>query len=583
MKITAVCRDRALQEALDRLIRTALVAGRTLRLTADGSSMQPMIRPGDILEIQGAASESIRRGDIIALRRGMAVQVHRVLRTEHCGEIFRFLTRGDFSPTVDGWFDSSLLIGRVSVVRRGERRMELRTHGGRLKSAVLGVAGRFSRHCTDLRTALAWQIVRTRNIPPLAVLYHGLYGFALHVLLFRLRRLSDIRTLYLRGSYSRGDWIPGLSDIDITVIFRGDVTAPARRFWRCYEQLKKFFPFLGEARLADVPEFRIWQQFDYQSADFKDWKLLFGQAASAEPPVFHPLKVKLDALLELETRLILLSRPATRWFLQRRSAAAEDLFVERLLGRIAECCKRLAETEEHACLRLSAQQPLPMVFLSLYDVLARVLQPIVPELRAAGLLMEDSSPSAALCSSSSVLLRDDVSSVNRLLLAVDCASRDFFALRNDESLRRAGELKLLLPLRCDIQNIFHVNALANILRYLEQPADPLLAEALLKREVSRFLGLLSRASNPRKGRSFTTSDSAPDDLAYLTEDILRIRRAARQFFRRQEKGKGLCNREPEIRTWLAAPLTEAARQEWRTVHAAVLRQMLLSVAYETER
>jgi hypothetical protein len=120
------------------LLGELLAKGRCATLRARGGSMWPAIRDGDVLTLAplrgGDQSRTaplhrrdeswaapLRAGDVVALRCGEALVVHRVVRCESGGVVLR----GDALPREDGAFAASAILGRVVAVRRGSRRLRL--------------------------------------------------------------------------------------------------------------------------------------------------------------------------------------------------------------------------------------------------------------------------------------------------------------------------------------------------------------------------------------------------------------------------------------------------------------------------
>jgi len=81
---------------LSELSSEILHAGLSLRLVGKGGSMRPMVREGDLLEIQPVDPSSIHRGDIVlCLLEDGRVVIHRVVRIDRRAAGLRFLVQGD--------------------------------------------------------------------------------------------------------------------------------------------------------------------------------------------------------------------------------------------------------------------------------------------------------------------------------------------------------------------------------------------------------------------------------------------------------------------------------------------------------
>lgn len=97
--------------------------GAPLALQVTGGSMRPLLRPGDRVLLERAAPESLRPGDLLALRRGGEVVTHRLLAREGAA----LLTRGDAAPHPDPPFTAADVLGRAVAVERGGRSLDLQS------------------------------------------------------------------------------------------------------------------------------------------------------------------------------------------------------------------------------------------------------------------------------------------------------------------------------------------------------------------------------------------------------------------------------------------------------------------------
>jgi hypothetical protein len=93
--------------------------------------MAPLIRPGDRILVARAATEQIGFGDIVLFRRNREFVVHRVLGKWRKTEAIYFLERGDMGLTF-GLVSADRTIGRVVLVERGDKVLDLTSHTSRL-------------------------------------------------------------------------------------------------------------------------------------------------------------------------------------------------------------------------------------------------------------------------------------------------------------------------------------------------------------------------------------------------------------------------------------------------------------------
>ncbi len=95
-------------------------AGRRGTVRVRGESMQPTLRPGQLLAVE-FAPERLARGDMLIFRQGDLLLVHRLLgpaRPIHGRP--RLRTRGDGALTLDPPVDLDRVVGRVVALADGE-------------------------------------------------------------------------------------------------------------------------------------------------------------------------------------------------------------------------------------------------------------------------------------------------------------------------------------------------------------------------------------------------------------------------------------------------------------------------------
>ena len=93
--------------------------GRTLRFTAKGGSMDPLIRDGDTLFLAPADLSRIKFGDVVFFVNGEGMPlIHRVIKTQKRGKERWLLIRGDRGNRVDGYFPPVEVFGQVIAIER---------------------------------------------------------------------------------------------------------------------------------------------------------------------------------------------------------------------------------------------------------------------------------------------------------------------------------------------------------------------------------------------------------------------------------------------------------------------------------
>lgn len=122
------------------------------KLALTGASMLPSIRPGDVVEVRRESVGEISPGDVVLCARQGGFFAHRVVEKRAGSERTVLITRGDALLAPDPPVAPEEVLGRVTAILRGGRRLELRlTPWRRLASWVLS----HSEICTRLALRLA--------------------------------------------------------------------------------------------------------------------------------------------------------------------------------------------------------------------------------------------------------------------------------------------------------------------------------------------------------------------------------------------------------------------------------------------
>ena len=124
-----------------------------------------------------------------------------------------------------------------------------------------------------LRTNPHWPFRYCNRIP---------YAAALRVFVRCFKTRPEIRSIYVRHGLAQGEWIPALSDIDLTLVLRRDLPVELEydfleTFWRRYGRLRRIFPMLGEVLILNQDEFALWLTSSSYSPVNRRWHLLHGE------------------------------------------------------------------------------------------------------------------------------------------------------------------------------------------------------------------------------------------------------------------------------------------------------------------
>lgn len=143
---------------------------------------------------------------------------------------------------------------------------------------------------TFSKAALRKFVLRTNSVWPFSRLNRIPYNVAIKYIRALPKKFTSIKAIYLRHSMADGTWVPGRSDIDLTIITNPIPDASAefaflKSFWTDYQRLQTFFPMLGEIDILNDKLFLPWMRLGIRGYESKDWVLLYGD------PVLAPARM----------------------------------------------------------------------------------------------------------------------------------------------------------------------------------------------------------------------------------------------------------------------------------------------------
>ena len=113
--------DRKLSLAADELFLAALAEGKDVRLHVDGTSMVPILKPGDVVVVRRVAPHSLNKGDMVVVHREHDLVTHRLVRQKEG----QWLTKGDNSHYLDPPITAEMILGKVIAIERKDTGIDL--------------------------------------------------------------------------------------------------------------------------------------------------------------------------------------------------------------------------------------------------------------------------------------------------------------------------------------------------------------------------------------------------------------------------------------------------------------------------
>jgi hypothetical protein len=178
-------------------------------------------------------------------------------------------------------------------------------------------------------------VIRSNRIWPFSIVNRWPYYIALAVIKIVCQRFQEISGLYLRHGMSEKNWVPGISDIDLTVTISPHLSIEQRyrflqKFWNVYPKVQKILPMLGEVAIISQQDLPQWTKFGIHGYQARNWKTVFGE--TVDSLYFTQNRLQEDAFCKAATYYTLQCLP--RFF----SSLEDDLIkrerMRRLLSRI---------------------------------------------------------------------------------------------------------------------------------------------------------------------------------------------------------------------------------------------------------
>ncbi len=121
--------DKPNTELFHELSRELISAGNGFLFRAMGASMTPTIRNGEVLHVERARPEELKKGDIVLFREGVNFRAHRLVGLDRTRNVF--MTRGDASETNDQPVNGAQILGRVTSKKSSGSAREIALTGFR--------------------------------------------------------------------------------------------------------------------------------------------------------------------------------------------------------------------------------------------------------------------------------------------------------------------------------------------------------------------------------------------------------------------------------------------------------------------
>ena len=121
------------------LTQSALDREGTLWFRIEGTSMNPVLRSGDRVQVQPCTLEALAFGDLALFTKRQTFCLHRVMGTMKKHGVNWLITKGDGCGRWDRPVTAASIVGRAVAIDRRGRLQLLDTVAGRLSALLCGV------------------------------------------------------------------------------------------------------------------------------------------------------------------------------------------------------------------------------------------------------------------------------------------------------------------------------------------------------------------------------------------------------------------------------------------------------------
>lgn len=158
-------------------------AARVIDVRVEGTSMRPLMRPGDTVSLRLAEASELKTGDLIAFRQDENLIVHRLIRARKLDKSLWLCQKGD-NLSGWSWISADKVLGKVESIRGRGKELNMSTRPWTWMNRVMGTLGFFWVSTVEKARLLKECVASDRQLPVLGgwVSYLGkglnsTYGF----------------------------------------------------------------------------------------------------------------------------------------------------------------------------------------------------------------------------------------------------------------------------------------------------------------------------------------------------------------------------------------------------------------------
>jgi len=158
-------------------------AGRGIDVSVEGSSMRPLMRPGDTVSLRLTDGSELRMGDLIPFRQNGNLIVHRLIKRRKVDKSVWLCQKGD-NLSGWSWIAADEVLGKVKSIRGRGKQMDMDTRPWTWINRGMGILGFFWITAVEKARLLKESVAPDRRLPVLggvvsrmARVLNSTYGF----------------------------------------------------------------------------------------------------------------------------------------------------------------------------------------------------------------------------------------------------------------------------------------------------------------------------------------------------------------------------------------------------------------------
>jgi hypothetical protein len=141
-------------------------AGRLIDVRVEGTSMRPLMRPGDTVSLRLSDGSEFKTGDLIVFKQNGKLIVHRFIRRRKIDKSVWLCQKGD-NLSGWSWIPANEVLGKVESIRGRGKQIDMNTRVWTWINRGMGISGYFWVSAMEKARLLKECVAPDRQLPVL--------------------------------------------------------------------------------------------------------------------------------------------------------------------------------------------------------------------------------------------------------------------------------------------------------------------------------------------------------------------------------------------------------------------------------